>query len=371
MADIFVSYARSDRERAKTLAEAFEEIRYEVWWDPKIPPGKTFDEVIAEALGNAKCIVVLWSKESVKSEWVKEEASRGKRRKILVPALIDDVELPLGFGLIQAADLTDWEKGNPHSGFDSIIEAIAAIVGPPPAKELERKAAEEKQRKEQEELERKAAKEKRRKETDPRLYKVPGKWQSPTFYVAILLRSLCYGALVAFAFAYYEVLEWNTFSPEFAKTLNPTLWKSFGMGIGAVLALELSEELIISGVSIKIVGVLAPVLIFLAGGVGGMLTPSEEIIGSSSIMMFFGIVGCAVGGYGAKRSKNESRVLRFAGACTGSLIGAILGLLILILAEDWGSRGSSAIYWYTFLSGVLPGSVVSIRAVLPRPMGAD
>ena len=122
MADIFISYARSDRERARTLAEALEEIRYEVWWDPKIPPGKTFDEVIAEALGNAKCVVVLWSKESVKSEWVKEEASVAKRRKILVPALIDDVELPLGFGLIQAADLTEWEQGNPHSDFDSMIE---------------------------------------------------------------------------------------------------------------------------------------------------------------------------------------------------------------------------------------------------------
>ena len=135
MADIFISYARFDHERAKALAEALEKEDYSVWWDPKIPPGKTFDEVIAEALGNAKCVVVLWSKESVKSEWVKEEASVAKRRKILVPALIDDVELPLGFGLIQAADLTEWEQGNPHSDFDSMIEAIAAIVGRPPAEE--------------------------------------------------------------------------------------------------------------------------------------------------------------------------------------------------------------------------------------------
>ena len=136
MADIFISYARSDRERAQALAEALEQEGYSVWWDPKIPPGKTFDEVIEEALGNAKCVVTLWSKESVKSEWVKEEASVAKRRKILIPALIEDVDLPLGFGLIQAADLTDWEKGHPHSDFDSMIEAIAAIVGRAPVEEL-------------------------------------------------------------------------------------------------------------------------------------------------------------------------------------------------------------------------------------------
>ena len=44
MADIFISYAKSDRAKAQTLANAFEREGWSVWWDPKIPPGQTFDE---------------------------------------------------------------------------------------------------------------------------------------------------------------------------------------------------------------------------------------------------------------------------------------------------------------------------------------
>ena len=137
MSDIFISYARTDRDRAQALAGALEQQGYSVWWDPHIPPGKTFDEVIEEALDNTKCVVVLWSKDSVKSDWVKTEAEEGKQRKILVPALIDKVKIPLAFRRIHAADLTKWQPNTPHSEFDSLLKAISEIVGPPPAKETE------------------------------------------------------------------------------------------------------------------------------------------------------------------------------------------------------------------------------------------
>ena len=91
MADIFLSYASSDRERARVLAEALGERGLKVWWDRTIPPGRVFDEVIQEALQTAKCIVVLWSAESVKSNWVKTEAGEGLAQGKLVPALIEAV----------------------------------------------------------------------------------------------------------------------------------------------------------------------------------------------------------------------------------------------------------------------------------------
>jgi hypothetical protein len=37
---------------------------------------------------------------------VLEEAGQGKRRRVLVPVLKEPVEPPMGFGLIQAADLS-------------------------------------------------------------------------------------------------------------------------------------------------------------------------------------------------------------------------------------------------------------------------
>jgi formylglycine-generating enzyme required for sulfatase activity len=131
MADIFLSYAREDRERAKVLAKALEDHCWTVWWDPQIPPGKTFDQVIETALDEAKSVVVLWSKESIGSDWVKEEADEAKRRNILVPALIDRVNPPLGFRRIHAADLIDWEGDKNHPGFAGLLVAISEIVGPP------------------------------------------------------------------------------------------------------------------------------------------------------------------------------------------------------------------------------------------------
>ena len=50
MADIFISYASEDRLRAEPLAKALEEQGWSVWWDRTIPPGETFDQVIATQL---------------------------------------------------------------------------------------------------------------------------------------------------------------------------------------------------------------------------------------------------------------------------------------------------------------------------------
>jgi len=121
MSDIFISYASEDRDRVKPLAKALENQGWSVWWDRTIPPGKTFDQVIEEAINAARCVVVLWSKISIKSDWVKEEANIGKERNILVPARIDPVDLPLGFGS--------------HAGFAVFLSAISDIVGPPPQQE--------------------------------------------------------------------------------------------------------------------------------------------------------------------------------------------------------------------------------------------
>lgn len=140
MSDIFISYAREDKERAAVLAKALENKGWTVWWDRKIPPGKTFSRVIEEAIEAAKCVIVLWSKDSTTSDWVQNEASEGARNKNLVPALIDAVKIPFEFRRIQAADLTDWNAQPGHPGFTNLINAISQYVEPPPAIEKTKKA---------------------------------------------------------------------------------------------------------------------------------------------------------------------------------------------------------------------------------------
>ena len=131
MSDIFLSYKSEDREKAQKIAQAIEKMGYKVWWDRVIPPGRTFDDVIEEELNAANCIVVLWSEESVKSEWVKTEASEGNKRKILVPVKIEDVTPPLAFRRIQAAKLTDWDGTSHHHEFDLLIQSVGNILGKP------------------------------------------------------------------------------------------------------------------------------------------------------------------------------------------------------------------------------------------------
>jgi hypothetical protein len=58
MSDIFISYVSEDREKARELAEALSRRGWSVWWDRKIPLGKSFDEVIEKALAESKCVIV-------------------------------------------------------------------------------------------------------------------------------------------------------------------------------------------------------------------------------------------------------------------------------------------------------------------------
>jgi uncharacterized protein (DUF1499 family) len=127
--DVFLSYAREDEARALELATALDQRGFSVFWDREVPPGKTWHTHIGQALVNARCVVVAWSRHSIVSDWVIEEANEGKRRKILVPVLFEAVQPPFGFGGIQAASLVDWRPARPSPAFDRLLGAIQRIVG--------------------------------------------------------------------------------------------------------------------------------------------------------------------------------------------------------------------------------------------------
>jgi len=108
MADIFISYAREDRECARVLAKTLEHRGWTVWWDRHVHSGEDFEEVIEREIDNARAMIVIWSASSVKSRFVKAEATRALGLKKLLPVQIDNAPLPLRFTNIHTTDLSQW-----------------------------------------------------------------------------------------------------------------------------------------------------------------------------------------------------------------------------------------------------------------------
>lgn len=100
MADIFLSYSREDHTRAAEIAKALNAAGYEVFWDVEIPPGKSWADILEEKLAVCKAAVVLWSRVSTASKWVREEARLAHDRGKLIPVQIDELPPPFGFGEI-------------------------------------------------------------------------------------------------------------------------------------------------------------------------------------------------------------------------------------------------------------------------------
>ena len=133
MSDIFISYASQDREQAEKLSQALEKHGWSVWWDRVIPVGRVFEDVIEEEIGKARCLIVLWSKNSVGSEWVLAEVHEGVDNKTpLMPVLIEQVKIPFRFRRLHAADLEGWDGSPTQDSFVRLVHDLESALGTPP-----------------------------------------------------------------------------------------------------------------------------------------------------------------------------------------------------------------------------------------------
>lgn len=121
MAQIFLSYSRTDAESAKAIATALMESGHNVWWDKHISGGSKFAAEIERALGAAEVVIVLWSRNAVTSPWVLDEAAEGRDSGRLLPVTLDDCKPPLGFRQFQTIPVQTQLDG----AVDAILDAIA------------------------------------------------------------------------------------------------------------------------------------------------------------------------------------------------------------------------------------------------------
>lgn len=113
MADIFISYSKQDQSLAKALAVFLESEGYSVWWDTNIRTGETFSRVILEELEKAATVIVIWTNNSVKSEWVQSEAGRARNNGKLVPVKLPSMtydRIPPPFDVIHTENVNEKER---------------------------------------------------------------------------------------------------------------------------------------------------------------------------------------------------------------------------------------------------------------------
>ena len=126
---LFVSYSRTDLERARAVIELLDQSGFEVWWDGRLEGGENYLQTTEAALENCACVVVLWSATSVASHWVRDEAQRGRERGCLVPLTIDGTMAPLGFRQFQLLDISGWDGRAGSAEAARILVAVRARLG--------------------------------------------------------------------------------------------------------------------------------------------------------------------------------------------------------------------------------------------------
>jgi TolB-like protein/Tfp pilus assembly protein PilF len=126
---VFLSYARADKAQAVRLAKAMEAAGLNVWWDTLIEGGAEFAKTIEAAINSCDAVVVAWSSVSVVSDWVLDEAAKGREQHKLVPVSLDGVEPPMGFRRYHSIDLSDWDGSAESAEMNGIVRGVAALGG--------------------------------------------------------------------------------------------------------------------------------------------------------------------------------------------------------------------------------------------------
>jgi TolB-like protein/Tfp pilus assembly protein PilF len=126
---VFISYAREDRSRVEPLVAALEAHGWSVWIDSRLIAGTEFAAEIETALRDSIAVIVVWSENSARSVWVREEASLAVELGRLVPVRIDDVKAPLGFRQYHMVNLSGWDGSADAAEIRQLTHALGTARG--------------------------------------------------------------------------------------------------------------------------------------------------------------------------------------------------------------------------------------------------
>lgn len=129
---VFISHSSSDKKRfVESFAKKLTQSGLDPWFDYwEIKPGDSLvDKIFEEGIKHSKSFIIILSKNSIKSKWVREELNTAVINRInnqtkIIPVLIDKVKVP------EVLKATAWVKINDLGDFDREVKEIAnSILG--------------------------------------------------------------------------------------------------------------------------------------------------------------------------------------------------------------------------------------------------
>jgi formylglycine-generating enzyme required for sulfatase activity len=134
VADIFISYSKQHPQPTRDVADFLTSKGYSVWWDANLTAGELFREIIDRELDAAKAVIVIWTPQSVSSEWVVAEAEHADRERKLIPLRTRDLDpryIPKPYGARHTDVVDDRE---------AVLRAVRRVAGvalKPPLADIE------------------------------------------------------------------------------------------------------------------------------------------------------------------------------------------------------------------------------------------
>ncbi|MER9164675.1 TIR domain-containing protein [Mesorhizobium sp. M0715] len=126
MADIYLIYAKEDRNRVAKLFEFFSQT-WSVWWDQMIR--HRFAIEIEEEIKKAGCVLVFWSEASRRKDTVCDEVRLAEKNEVpVVSVTLDGSDAAYGFGGYSNSDLSAWDERQDHRDLKTLINRINAVV---------------------------------------------------------------------------------------------------------------------------------------------------------------------------------------------------------------------------------------------------
>jgi hypothetical protein len=131
MTDVFISYARKNRERVKQVADGLNGSGYELWWDTALKAGDNYAIKIEEALARTKSVVVCWSEQAKESLWVRAEATEALDNDKLIQLRLDESRMPLPFNVLHMIPFSGWNGARDADEWSELDGRIGAMTGRP------------------------------------------------------------------------------------------------------------------------------------------------------------------------------------------------------------------------------------------------